>query len=290
MSTTFNPENDNGLILEAKNNLKKVLRESGYLTDNPNVVQAVEELSSLWKQASASISEPVQEESSTSSSGMAENQVLSSPARSPLMFGQWKNLSAPQFPGRIINENDPDKYQYTLGRISFNLFQPKDLICTLNKVTNVVQEMEAGDKGEKRMTYSFVMDLTILTDHGDLPAELVMGGSASPQSDSRCAVAFTTGEMKKGKAVDSTPDLKQRWDAVFGGAYTQAAKTRGYLESIMMWMLKTAFKMEMPSDASMKYEMKRTMHGYVDVLYLDEDFRVTRGNRGTLVIVEKQTE
>ena len=62
--------------------------------------------------------------------------------------------------------------------------------------------MESGEKGELRMTYTFVMDLSISTEHGDLPAELVMGGWASPQSDSRRTVAFTTGELKS-NAVDS---------------------------------------------------------------------------------------
>ena len=54
-----------------------------------------------------------------------------------------------------------------------------------------------------------------------------------------------------------------------------------------MWLLKMAFKMDMPSDDSNKYEMKRSMHGYVDALYLDEDFRVTKGNRGSIVKPKK---
>ena len=40
---------------------------------------------------------------------------------------------------------------------------------------------------------------------------------------------------------------------------------------------------------SVSFEMKRCPHGYIDVLYLDEDLRITRGNRGTIVIVERDS-
>lgn len=49
--------------------------------------------------------------------------------------------------------------------------------------------------------------------------------------------------MKKGKAVD----LNLEGGTVFGGSI-QAAKKRGYLESIMIWMRKYAFEMEISSD------------------------------------------
>ncbi len=288
MCKDFEPKNSpnehSEVIQKLKANLKAILKENGHRSDHPDVVKAVEELSSLWMKS--------QENQPTASS--KENQSIT---HSPLNLGTWNILSKSMFPGRIENEDEPDKCQYTLGRLSFNLFQPKDLVCTLNHVTNIMEAMETPedadtDENSNKMTYNVIQDLTISTDKGDLKAELHVDGWCAPQSDkdTRLTVAFTAGQFKKGKGVDDDTELKEKWDEIFGGAYTKAAKERGYLESIILWVLKFAFKMEMPSDESMKYEMKRTMHGYIDILYLDDDFRVTRGNRGSIVIVEKLKE
>ena len=47
-------------------------------------------------------------------------------------------------------------------------------------------------------------------------------------------------------------------------------------------------KMTFPTDESMRFEMKRVMHGYVDVLYLDEDMRITKGNHGSIVVTTRE--
>lgn len=37
----------------------------------------------------------------------------------------------------------------------------------------------------------------------------------------------------------------------------------------------------------LSYEMKRSPKGYLDVIYLDEEMRVTRGQQGALVVVDR---
>ncbi len=59
--------------------------------------------------------------------------------------------------------------------------------------------------------------------------------------------------------------------------------------------MKLAFKLTLPTDESdsescARYEMKREPKGYFDILYVDEDLRITRGNRGTVVIVQRAKE
>lgn len=44
---------------------------------------------------------------------------------------------------------------------------------------------------------------------------------------------------------------------------------------------------EVAADGTMTYEMPRAPEGYLDILFLDEDLRVTRGNRGSIVIAER---
>ena len=51
--------------------------------------------------------------------------------------GDYITLSIPNFPGRIkpMNESEEDIVQYTLGKLSFNIFQPNELVCTMRKDT-----------------------------------------------------------------------------------------------------------------------------------------------------------
>ena len=67
-----------------------------------------------------------------------------------------------------------------------------------------------------------------------------------------------------------------------------AEQERGYLESLLRWTMKKMLKMTFPTDESMRFEMKRVMHGYVDVLYLDEDMRITKGNHGSIVVTTRE--
>ena len=41
-------------------------------------------------------------------------------------------------------------------------------------------------------------------------------------------------------------------------------------------------------DGVQRYTVAKPVLGYVDVLYADADLRVTRGNRGSLVVSRKQ--
>ena len=82
------------------------------------------------------------------------------------------------------------------------------------------------------------------------------------------------------------------WDETFSKAYATAEKERGYLSTFSMWLFKKAFKMTLPGDDTncARYEMKRAPQVYLDILYADGDLRITRANRGTVVIVQKAKE
>ena len=44
---------------------------------------------------------------------------------------------------------------------------------------------------------------------------------------------------------------------------------------------------ENPLNNVLKYKLEKPAEGYLDILYLDETLRVTRGNRGSVVVVQK---
>ena len=71
------------------------------------------------------------------------------------------------------------------------------------------------------------------------------------------------------------------------------AKQAEKASSEMQHQLKLLLGLTLPSDdesnTKFQFNMARSPVGYLDVLYLDEDLRVTKGNRGTIVIVERVT-
>ena len=270
-------------IQNAKKHLRDVLAANYFNTKNEEVAEAIESLSKLWKSD-------------------ANATIAVAPAKSDLILGDWRILSAPDYPGRIITEGEPNKFQYTLGRIAFNIFEPKKAIVTIlyPSIVNSVHrhKNEQNEDGQKQQeegkaTYNFVNKIIIHTENGDLPAELYLEGYCypTPQNDERLTVGFTGGTLRKSAKEDAdyTKDEKLQtvWENAFGDIYSKADKERGYLESMMRWMMKFMLKMTMPTDESMTYEMKRVMHGYLDCLFLDEEMRITRGNRGSIVVMEK---
>ena len=271
-------------IQNAKQHLRDVLAANYFNTKNEEVAEAVESLSKLWKSD-------------------ANATIPAAPAKSDLILGDWRILSAPDFPDRIVTEGEPNKFQYTLGRVAFNIFEPKKAIVTMLHPTivnsvhryNNEQKEEDGQKEQEegKATYNIVNKIIIHTENGDLPAELYLEGYCypTPQNDERLTVGFTGGTLRKSAKEDADyakdEKLQTLWEDTFGNIYSKADKERGYLDSVMRWMMKFMLKMTMPTDESMSYEMKRVMHGYLDCLFLDEEMRITRGNRGSVVIMEK---
>lgn len=260
---------------EQKAHLLEVLKEANYDTTKDEVVTAVNTLSTLWKEDETA------------------KEFSKSPARSPSFLGDWRILSGPNFPNRIVNE-DKDTFQYTLGRISFNMFQPKKLVVTIchpeNGVLNVVKKSDQLShlEYEDVSTYNVINNIIIHTAGGDLPAELLVEGHCFPETDTRRKVGFTSGTLRKHASIDENETLQKLWDDTFQDAYAKADQERGYLESSLQWVMKKMMKMTFPTDESMRYEMNRVIYGYLDVLFLDEDLRITKGNRGSIVIMTRE--
>ena len=51
--------------------------------------------------------------------------------------GMWMMLSKPNFPG-CIGRNEEGEYLYTLGHMSFDMFRPSDLVCSIQGSFNPI--------------------------------------------------------------------------------------------------------------------------------------------------------
>lgn len=259
-------------LRDTKLRLLATLKDYNFDTKKDEVVEVVNELSALWRESLAF---------------STEKDFV--PSKSNLFIGEWKMISAPQFPGRIFDENKPDKFQYTLGRVSFNLFEPRKAVVTIlhpEGVKNYVHEI-SGEEDKKKCTYNLLSQVVVHTEDGDLPAELLMEGYCFPETEYRLKIGFYAGTLRKSPKVDKVDILSKRWHSVFDGIYANAEGDLSYGEIAMRWISKKMLDMTMPSDKSMKFEMKRVFHGYLDILFLDEDMRITIGNRGSIVITVK---
>ena len=102
-------------------------------------------------------------------------------------------------------------------------------------------------------------------------------------SESRVGVKFTGGSL----CPDSDEEC-DAWVSTFGEAETYKPRKR---QRLMNWLLKRMMGLEKPTgmstDGSMSYKMKKAPLGHLDILYLDDELRITRGNKGSVVIAER---
>lgn len=265
-------------VAAAKENLKALLKKHDRSAKHPEVVQAIEELAALNPTGDA--------------------------ARAPYLEGRFVALTRPEFPGRIKQPEGRDVDQYTLGRLSFNIFQPNNLVCTIVETRNELIEAPLEEEGHssdvRRFAYPLITAIIIHTDKGDFPATICMDavGTTEKQPKNRLGVTFAGGTLTPAEEVRSDPDQLELWKEVFADAYKKAEEQRSYLSSVFQYIFKWVFQLTTPKDEdaeksethSVSFQMKRCPHGYFDILYVDEDMRITKGNRGTVVIVERMKE
>jgi hypothetical protein len=129
-------------IKKAKNKLLSSLKGDPSVTDNPNFFDAVATLERLY-QSKISIRSP-----KTSS---AKKMKLSPSCRSsPLIEqhacidGTWLMISPPTYPA-CVGVNSNGERMFTLGRMSFDMFQPADLICSIQKQYNTIRTVTTDE-------------------------------------------------------------------------------------------------------------------------------------------------
>jgi hypothetical protein len=131
------------------------------------------------------------------------------PARSDLLIdAYWRLISAPSFPGGILNSDGT--YGYTLGRLAFNMFQPIDLALVIDQVMQPVVPIP----GSTQLTHDIHVTFTLRDPRFPALQGMVQNlGICEPANDDALAVEFTGGKL----LPLPTTDLDQ-WQALFGDA------------------------------------------------------------------------
>jgi len=260
-------------LAELKSELRGLLFKNGGSTKEPDVMSVIEELIKM---------KPCVDVAETTE-----------------FLGEFSSLTCPNFPGRIEQQTPGKEHiaQYSLGRMSFNIFQPNKLVCTIRGLRNEVIELGGTKDGKRHYSYNLISDITIHTDDGDLPAILINEAKCYEHSEirNRLIVTFTGGTLLPTEDVLNDTVKLTLWSKTFERAYQKADEQRSYVGWIVQFFVKLLMGLTYPTDEALAkhcfhFDMTRSPLGYLDCLYLDEDLRITRGNRGTIVVVERSSE
>ncbi len=240
----------------AKIALREALAACGGNTKNQAVMAAIENLQSL--------------------------NPTTAPARSgKFMDSEWLLISAPNFPR---SEQLADgRFAYTLGNLAFNMFQPTELKVVADRVLQPVFLFENGEQ----QTHDIVVEFTTIDESVPQLSGIVRNqGICQPIS-----ATVLQAQFKGGILAPQDPTKLDEWKATFGKQRQSAKRT--WKETFMSGFLKLMFGLVAPEamnpeTGEISFIMKRSPKGRLEILYLDEELRITRGERGTVLVCERQ--
>ncbi|CAJ1922125.1 unnamed protein product [Cylindrotheca closterium] len=249
----------------------------------------------------------LQHHSSTLSSALLSGQTLD---------GMWLQLSKPTYFG-CLGENEAGDPLYTMGRMSFDMFSPTNIICSIQGNFNPI---EAVSEAERAMilqavpkslrdevendnstirTYHIVTAFTIepgyaLRAFPEAPnkdvARPIKGimttygySLPDPKVPNRHSIWFTGGKLQPSNDI---ADIKA-WNQLFTlHPPKHTFGERAKLLAVQLLMGATVPTV-MDKNGQMNFAFTRPIGGhgvaYVDVIYMDGTVRVVRGHRGTVM-------
>lgn len=208
------------------------------------------------------------------------NPTLAPARNTQLRDGNWLMINAPNFPGR--QHHGSGTYCYSLGRLAFNMFQPKDLLITIDRVMQPVLPIS----NSSQHTHDIHVEFTTMSETKPLQGIVTNLGVCEPCADDTLQVQFTGGTLKPRPGTDL-----QEWNAIFGN---QSHSTKSTLqEKLMNLFLKLTFGLVPPDgmnhdNGEVAFTMKRSPKGKLQILYLDEYLRITKGEKGTVLVFDRQ--
>jgi hypothetical protein len=224
--------------------------------------------------------------------------------------GDWQMETIPTFP-EIRGYNKAGDPMYTMGRLCWNMIKPGNMIVSIQKTTQHIHKLSLDpanldsdgavilptfipkslrgevedDASELR---SFQTDIHFTIEGSGIKGVLQNNGYTlpNPSEDNRYTCWFTGGRCY---ALNGE-DVKQ-WRDVFG---SEAPKLK-LRERFNLWMAKMIMGAEpsegMLEDGSLEFLLKKPIGGhkiaYQQVIYLDDETKITRGNRGTICAVSR---
>lgn len=77
---------------------------------------------------------------------------------SPLLHGNWRSLSQPNYNG-CLGTNENDECVYTLGKMSFNMFQPGNVRCIVQRTITAIAPVCEMDKAPRSAPFGLRREL-----------------------------------------------------------------------------------------------------------------------------------
>ena len=199
-----------------------------------------------------------------------------------LVQGQWRLISAPSFPDGERQEDG--SYVYRLGRFAFNMFQPTDLKVVVQDVSQAILPIEGSSKHTHDIVVTFA---TLSTEFPPLQGRVRNLGVCEPSNDTAIQVQFTGGVLEPSEGADL-----HIWKQVFGNPTASAPST--FKEKLQGLFLKFMFGLVPPTEMDtqtgrIEFKMKRSPKGSLEILYLDNELRITKGEKGTVLIGKRES-
>jgi hypothetical protein len=249
-------------VIKQRDNAKKVLfqalENNHGDTKNQAVVAAIENLASL-----------------NPNNAPTEN--------GSLLEGNWLLINAPNFPDR---QNDSQgRYIYTLGRLAFNMFEPVKLLVEIDRVFQPIFPTGNGNE----LTHDIVVEFKTIDENMPQLKGIVKNlAVCSPKDKDSLEVKFTGGELIPLETDE--PSKITEWLTVFDRK-SQLSLSERFMSTFVKWMFGISKVSKIASQTGKKtFTMSKSPKGILKVLYLDEELRITRGNRETILICQRQVE
>ena len=233
-------------LQQTKTALLHALQMTGGDVTTEPFLHALKRLRGLYKRSGLDCRRQV---GSASAAASAPNATSAAAEGTPQLEGMWLTLSRPNFHD-CLGLNEQREYRYTLGRMSFGMYRPTNLVCSVQGTFNPVHRVDVQDLDEvKSVPRSLRKELhegrallrtyNIVTAFSIEPASSSFGDNSpnatvsrpirgimttdgyilpDPSTPNRLSVWFTGGTVE----VDDEDDADE-WKRIFGGDTGTAA-------------------------------------------------------------------
>lgn len=252
------------VVNDAKASLSHSKSRLGISAVEPPVVQAKETIIELLKSGQDESSPTLSPYLKILQQSFVESQIDARYSQNPVYDGDWENVNTPAFQGRL--GLTPDGLPlYTIGRLTFNQIpSAKDVVCTVEKM---IQRVHPYSEIPAQVPESLQATLD------KYPHQL-----RSNQIDTLFHVPDSPirGILRMEGYTLPNEEEPNKYDTWFLGGRCLPQEGVSFEE----WAKLFAGKLE--------YSLSSPMVAYQTVIYLDETLRVSVGNRGTVMIVQRE--
>ena len=199
----------------------------------------------------------------------------------------WVSLSKPNYP-ECLGMNSNGEFMYTLGRMSFDMFLPSNLKCSIHGIFNVFGDV-GGDmtlpwnirKVENIRSYNISVSFSIDAPKGTLKALLTNYGYIAPDpiKPNRYSIWFTHGILSEDSSHPS-----QEWIDTFENQPQRSLKEKARILAAQILLGASVGGLV---DGKMEYKFKRPIGGWNDMLFGDESLIIMRGQHGSMYVLHR---